>query len=553
MKRKPSTCVPADAELVIFGNQSLGRVHDRLFGQFLELAGRCVNNGLYDPDSPQARADGLRADVVDALRELKPSFIRYPGGCATSYFDWQELVGPRQARPRAKLFRVTRTPQAPAFGIPEAWSLCRELGAELYLTVNANTQTPEDAANLVEYLNADTPTRYADLRRAHGREEPYGVKLFGLGNEIYGNWQAGQKTAVAYADWCAEAIRQMKRVDPSILTVVCGLGRPDPEWDRTVMFRLIGLADMISMHNYFGRPVFADSMAASRVCDQFLAASRQVIEEAMDLPLGVHSRAPRELGGVPAMSRRPGIAFDEWNVWYRTGHDPLHDVEEIFNYTDALTVASILHSILRNADDVHLACISLAVNTLGSIFTDRERMVRQTIWYPQKMIRDTHAGRVLRTVADAPTFKAKHERFFCGIVDPVKARDETLPSLVHFNDVSALDAVATFDDATGKLALSLVQKLEDRPLRVRLDFHGLVPSGRTMTLRRLTGGENLLAENTLEHPGRVGIGLETVPLSLTLDLPPASFTTLEFPCTPVGQGAPCASGPTRRQAVPSGK
>lgn len=517
-----------NAEIIVLGRKTIGAVHDRLFGQFIELTGRCINNGLYDPAGPQARADGIRQDVLEALRQLRPGFLRYPGGCGVSYFDWQELVGPKENRPRAKLFRFTNVPQSTAFGIPEAWNLCRELGAELYLTVNAHTQTPEDAANLVEYLNATTPTKYADLRRAHGREEPYGVKLFGLGNEIYGNWQAGQKTAVEYAAWCAEAICQMKRVDPAIKVVVCGLGRPDPEWDRTVLFRLIGLADMISMHNYFGRPVFADSMAASRICEQFIGASNQVIDEAMDLPLGVNSRAYRELGGLPVVARRPGIAFDEWNVWYRTGHDPLKDVEEVYNYTDALTVASLLHVILRNARTIDLACISLAVNTLGSILTDRDRMVRQTIWYPQQLIHDNLTGRIVETVVDAPTFKAKHERFFCGIVDPVKAKDEKLPTLAHFDDISALDVVAGVDDARRKLTLSIVQKLADRPLTVHLDLHGLESIGKEMTLRRLTGGEDLLAANTLDHPNRVGIETKRVPLATTLTLPPASLTVLEM-------------------------
>ncbi len=517
-----------DAEVIVLGDKTIGTIHDRLFGQFIELAGRCINNGLYDPASPRARADGVRTDVLDALRELRPSFLRYPGGCGLSYFDWQELVGPVAERPRAKLFRSSNVPQSTAFGIPEAWSLCRELGAELYLTVNAHSQSPEDAANLVEYLNSTTPTKYADLRRAHGREEPYGVKLFGLGNEIYGNWQAGQKTAAEYAAWCAEAILQMKRVDPSIRVVVCGLGRPDPEWDRTVLFRLIGLADMISLHNYFGRPVFADNMAASRIADQMLNATHVLIDEAMDIPLGVHSRAHRELGGLPVVARRPGIAFDEWNVWYRTGHDPLKDVEEIYNYTDALTVASLMHVILRNAKTIDMACISLAVNTIASIYTDLTRSVRQTIWYPQQLLHDAHSGRVLQTVVDGPTFKAKHERFFCGIVNPEKAKDETLPSLVHFDDVAALDVVASVDEAGRKLTLSMVQKLPDRPLTIRLDLHGLMPAGPEMILRRLTGGENVLAENTLDQPNRVGIETKRVPLATTITLPPASLTVLEM-------------------------
>lgn len=528
MNKNSRTPNQPEADLVIFGNRTIARTHDMLFGQFIELAGRCINNGLYDPLSPQARADGLRADVLEAIKELRPGFVRYPGGCAASYFDWQELVGPRDNRPEAKLFRFTRTTQSTAFGIPEAWALCRELGAELYFTVNAHTQTPEDAANLVEYLNADTPTRYVNLRRAHGRQEPYAVKFFGLGNEIYGSWQAGKKDAAAYAEWCAEAITQMKRVDPTIRVVVCGLGRPDPEWDRTVLFRLIGMADMISMHNYFGRPVFADSMAAARVCEDFIAAGRHLIAEAMDIPIGAHSRAYRELGGLPSPNKAPGIAFDEWNVWYRSSHGAEGDLEEIYNYTDALTVASILHVILRNADALHLSCISLAVNTLGSIFTDSSRMVRQSIWYPQKMLRDAHVGRVLLSVADSPVFKAKHERFFCGIVDPARARDESLPSLLHFDDVQALDAVASINDDTGKVTLSLIQKMEKDSLRVRLHFHGLTPKPGNMLIRRLSNSGGLLAENTLDRPNIIGITEEVLPFSETLELPPASFTVLEF-------------------------
>ena len=520
----------SQAEIVVFANNPLGQLHDRLFGQFIELAGRCINGGLYDPESPHAREDGVRSDVLEALREQRPGFVRYPGGCATAYFNWQDLVGPVSKRPRARLFRGHGgQAQSTAFGIPEAWALCRELDAELYLCVNANTQSPEDAANLVEYLNSNQPTHYADLRRAHGRETPYGIKYFGLGNEIYGSWQPGQKTAAEYAAWCADAIRQMKAVDPSIRVAVCGLGRPDPEWDRTVMFRLIGLADMLSMHNYFGRPVFADLMAASRVCEKMFATVNQVIDEAMDLPLGVHSRVHRELGGLPEVTRRPGIAIDEWNLWYRTSHEAEHDLEEIYTYADALAAASLMHVILRHADEVDLANISLAVNTLGPILTDRERLVRQTIWYAHKLIRDAHdCGRVLTSVVDSPLFKAKHERFFCGIVDVEKAQDETLPSLEHFDDIQSIDSLASVTKDGQRLRVSIVQKLESKPLTVRLDLHGLCPKGPHMTVRHLTRNGDIWTENTLEHPDRVGIAETTEPLSTTLTLPPASLSVFEI-------------------------
>jgi len=517
----------AEAEIIVLGGKTVAELRGPLFGQFLELGGRCVNGGIYDPGSPRARPDGVREDVLEAIRQLRPTHIRYPGGCGASYFDWQELVGPPESRPRAKLFRTLRSAQSTAFGIPEAWAYCKELGAELYLAVNANTQTPEDAANLVEYLNATTPTRWADLRRAHGREEPYGVRLFGLGNEVYGNWQAGQRTAEEYAAWCREAIRQMKRVDPSICVIVCGCGRLNPEWDRTVLFETLGLADMISIHNYFGRPVFHDSMAASRVCQEMLDALNVAIEEAMDTTLGVHPRTRRELGEPPSARRRPGIAFDEWNVWYRMVHDPERDVEEIYDYTDALTVATLMHVILRNARTVELANASLVVNTLASIMTDRERCVRQTIWYAQKLLRDAHAGRVVRAVVDCPVFSAKHERFFCGVIDPEKAKDETLPTLLHYDDVEALDVLVSVDEARRTAAISVVNKLEDRPLATRLTWRGVEPKGTQVKVSRLTG-DSLSATNTLDSPHNVGIETRAEPLSATFTFPPASLTVLEF-------------------------
>ena len=506
----------AAPQIFVFADQVLGEIKGPLWGQFIELAGRCVNNGLYDPQSPHARPDGVRADVVAALKELRPTHIRYPGGCATAYFDWQELVGPRPQRPRAKLFRSLATPQSTAFGIPEAHALCEEVGAELYLSVNAHTQSPEDAANLVEYLNGTTPTRWADLRRAHGREEPYQVKLFSLGNEIYGDWQPGVKTAPEYVAWCREAIAQMKAIDPTIRIVCCGCGRFNPEWDRTVLKGLIDRIDMISVHNYFGRPVFADCMAASRVCEEMFDWINLAIDEAMDSLL--------------SRKERPRIAFDEWNIWYRAGHTPEADVEEIYDYTDALTMASLFHVMLRNVRSVGVSNVSLAVNTLGAIFTDRERMVRQTIFHPQVMLREAHTGQVVRVATDGPVFQAKHERYFCGIVDVEKAKDENLPTLLHFDDVPALDVLVSVDRAAAGMAMSVVQKLPDRPLRTKLHFVGVTPKGPDVTVHSLVGKgtESLTAANTLDSPDSVHVQTENRPLSDTFEFPPASLTVLEF-------------------------
>ena len=152
----------------------------------------------------------------------------------------------------------------------------------------------------------------------------------------------------------------------------------------------------------------------------------------------------------------------------------------------------------------------------------------QTIWYPQKLFRDGHTVHVVDSVvADAPTFSAKHERFFCGIVDPEKAEDETLPSLVHFDDIPALDVLVSVDDEKKKACMSVVQKLEDRPLTTRLSFRSLKPRAGSMKVSRLTGN-SLKATNTLDSPNNVGVETETQPMSDVFTFPPASLTVLEF-------------------------
>ena len=138
------------AEIIVLGRNVLGPIEGPLFGQFFELGGRCVNNGVFEPDSPRSREDGVRTDVLEALQELKVTHIRYPGGCGVSYYKWEELVGPVAERPRAKLFRLTGGSQSTAFGIPEAYNYCQELDAEFYMVGNAHIEAPDDAANLVE-------------------------------------------------------------------------------------------------------------------------------------------------------------------------------------------------------------------------------------------------------------------------------------------------------------------------------------------------------------------------------------------------------------------
>ena len=227
----------------------IGAVDKRIFGGFLEHMGRAVYEGVYQPGSMHADENGLRRDVLDALSQLHMTAMRYPGGNFASGYHWLDGVGPQAQRPivRELAWQSRETNQ---FGTDEFMLLCRQMNWVPMFTVNLGTGTPEEARNWVEYCNASTGTRYADLRRANGHAEPYDIKLWCLGNEMDGAWQLGHVPASQYAIRAQQAGKMMKDVDHSIELVACGSCSIDMktymEWDREVLEYMGDLADYIS-------------------------------------------------------------------------------------------------------------------------------------------------------------------------------------------------------------------------------------------------------------------------------------------------------------------
>ncbi|MFZ4849249.1 MAG: hypothetical protein ACOYL7_08995 [Caldilinea sp.] len=166
-----------------------------LFGQFLEHFHRQVYGGIFEPGSPLADADGFRTDVIEALRELRVPVVRWPGGCFVSAYHWLHGVGAGRQPSYDKAWRVN---DPNTFGTDEFVAWCRKIGAEPYLCTNAGTGTPEEMSDWVEYCNLPEAGRWAQLRRANGHALPHTVRYWSIGNENYGDWEMGAKTA---AEW----------------------------------------------------------------------------------------------------------------------------------------------------------------------------------------------------------------------------------------------------------------------------------------------------------------------------------------------------------------
>ena len=213
-------------------------VDPRIFGGFLEHLGRAVYEGVYEPTSAHADDMGCRTDVLAALRRLKFTAMRYPGGNFVSGYHWQDAVGPREKRPltRDLAWQSLETNQ---FGPDEFVTLSERMDWTPMMAVNLGTGTPEEARNWLEYCNIDGGSRWANLRREHGYEKPHNIRLWCLGNEMDGPWQIGHVPAETYAISAQQTARMMKMCDPNIELVVCGSCAPELptylEWDRIVL------------------------------------------------------------------------------------------------------------------------------------------------------------------------------------------------------------------------------------------------------------------------------------------------------------------------------
>ncbi len=380
-------------------------VDARIFGGFLEHMGRAVYEGVYDPKSRHADAEGFRRDVLDALRRLRFSVVRYPGGNFVSGYHWEDGIGPREQRPLREE-KAWNSQEPNHVGTDEFMSLCRKLGWQPMLAINLGSGSAEEARNWIEYCNGGSGTAYGDRRAANGHPQPYGVKLWCLGNEMDGHWQIGHCSAEEYAARARDAARLMRTVDAAIETVACGsssiLMPTFAEWDARVLEAMDDQADFISLHSYVGN--WTDDTR------NYLA-----ITNAIDRQIEAIDAVARAAQAKRKSAKRIFLSFDEWNVWYKTfsvagtragGEFPAHLIEEVYNLEDALVVAGFLHSFLRHADCVKVANLAQIVNVIAPILTRGDDLLIQSIFYPFEMVAKRRDGVALRTAVDGPSYRS---------------------------------------------------------------------------------------------------------------------------------------------------
>ena len=414
-----------DARIKIDVERTVGEISPLLYGNFVEHLGRCVYGGVYEPGSPLSDEKGYRKDVLEAVKGLNVSILRYPGGNFVSNYHWLDGVGPE---------RVTRMElawerlESNEFGTNEFMNYAKMLDTEPYFAVNLGTGTIEEARNWVEYCNVKEGPYYAELRKQHGYPEPHNIKYWSLGNEMDGFWQMGHLNAEDYSKKAREAAKLMKLTSPDIKLIATGSSnyRPDAdpdEWNETILAELKNVVDYIALHMYVGNHN-----------DNYynFVASPLELENRTQIVKGMIAR---EMNNARRGDRDPiYIAWDEYNVWYRWRADEkasgTRALEERYNLEDALVIAGILNAFVRNADIVKMANMAQLVNVIAPIFAEEDGMFKQTIYYPLQLFANNMYGTSLDVFVDCPTYNT--DEYYLGLGES-KTKKENVPYL----DVSA--------------------------------------------------------------------------------------------------------------------
>ncbi|MFV0286251.1 MAG: alpha-N-arabinofuranosidase [Demequina sp.] len=481
----------------------IGPVDRRVFGSFVEHLGRCVYTGVYEPGHATADEHGFRGDVAALTKELGVTLVRYPGGNFVSNYVWEDGVGPVEDR-KPFLDLAWRTVEPNVVGTDEFLQYCEREGLEPMMAVNLGTRGVAEAVALLEYCNGEAGTKWADMRIANGREEPYGVKLWCLGNEMDGPWQIGHKDAHEYGKLAAEAGKAMKLTDPSIELVACGSSSMQMDtfgsWERTVLSYTYDIVDHISMHAYYeeldgDRASFLGSGTAMERFVERVVASADAI------------------GAEKRSDKRITISFDEWNVWYLTSRFPGESnlpiqrdapriIEDRYSGLDAVVVGDLIVTLLRHTDRIAIGCLAQLVNVIAPIMTDPDGAAwRQTTFHPFAAAARLATGEALQVKVDTDTIAtAKH-----GVVP-------------------AITAAATIDPDTGALALFVTNR-SDQEQTVTLRHPGATA--------RIDGGTAVLADHegareTQEH-AEAYTPVDALPVeqgngTITLRLAPESWT-----------------------------
>ncbi len=360
------------AKISLDRNRSKGTISRYIYGSFAEHLGRCIYGGIYvGKDSPIPNVNGMRKDVVEAMKNLKMPVLRWPGGCFADEYHWRDGIGEQQDRKRMVNTHWGGVVEDNNFGTHEFMELCRQVGCDPYITGNVGSGTVKEMSEWVEYLNSDGDSTVVQERWKNGQKEAWGVRYWGVGNESWGC--GGNMRAEYYTDEYRRFQTYCRQYgDNKLYKIACGPSDADVSWTEVLMKNAANLMDGLSMHSYtipggwntknratvFTRDDYWETL--------FCAAD-------IDRKIGLHAAIMDRYDP----EKRVGLIIDEWGTWFQV--EP--DTNPGFLYQqntmrDAMVAAVSLDIFNKRCDRVHMANIAQTVNVLQAIIlTEGDQMV----------------------------------------------------------------------------------------------------------------------------------------------------------------------------------
>ena len=480
-----------------------------LYGHFAEHLGRCIYGGFWvGEDSSIPNEGGIRLDVVEALRELEIPNLRWPGGCFADEYHWRDGIGPREDRPRMVNTHWGDVEENNHFGSHEFMALCELLGTAPYVSGNVGSGTVREMSEWVEYLTRPGTSPMADLRRANGRDEPWQVPFWGIGNEPWGC--GGRMRAEAYADLARQYATYCRNHGDNTLTrIAAGAADDDYAWTEALMRAVEATGpsrgmpfEAISVHYYtFGGTWEAKGSATQFGDDEYwrTIVAAQAIEPILRRHVAVMDRYDPE--------RKVGLVLDEWGTWWdvEPGTNPGFLYQQN-TMRDAIVASLHFDTFHRLADRLTMANIAQTVNVLQAmVLTDEETgaLVRTPTFHVFEMNKVHHDATSVPVHVRAP--QAQHE--------------------VTGTSVPTLSATASVTE--GRCHVSLTNADLEHPVEVDLDLRGVSPQDVSA---RVLAPSSVRAFNSAADPDQVRPRpLEVVETStgVRFTLPAHSFAVVD--------------------------
>lgn len=404
------------AVLKINTEKKLSKINSEIYGHFSEHLGRCIYGGIYvGEDSSIENVNGMRSDVVKALKEIKVPVLRWPGGCFADEYHWKDGIGPKNSRKKMVNTHWGGVVEDNSFGTHEYFELCRQLGCKTYINGNMGSGTVQEMSEWVEYMTFEGTSPMSDLRNANGRKNPWKVDYFGVGNE---NWGCGgNMNPKYYANEYRRYQTYVRDYKPEnhIQKICCGSNADFYDWTETVLDVCFahcppvfhGFMDGLSLHYYVSPE---DNWYVKGSATEFNEAIwYKTLSKAvyMDELIKKHGKIMDNYDP----DKNIGLIVDEWGTWYdvEPGTNPGFLYQQN-TMRDALVAAVILNIFNKHCDRVKMANIAQMVNVLQSvILTEGKYMIKTPTYYVFDLYKYHQDGQLLDSSLETNLIGMKEE------------------------------------------------------------------------------------------------------------------------------------------------